>query len=142
VVISAQIFCKRLKQDGDFLGSGRYISYFVIYSMHHAFFDCEFWTFGHFSSFNASENGRKCNLGLDQLIVCVRMRIAQGAKAELVRSDWPFLQACIKEAIQECETGIWISRLLIAALSLFSSHICLAVFLARNNVIHPLCTLF
>jgi hypothetical protein len=55
------------------------------------------------------KNGRNCNLGLDQLIVCVRMRIAQGAKAELVRSDWPFLQACIKEAIQECETGIRIS---------------------------------
>jgi hypothetical protein len=58
---------------------------------------------------NASENGQNCNLGLDQLTVCLRMRIAQGAKAELVRSDWPFLQACIKEAIQECETGIRIS---------------------------------
>jgi hypothetical protein len=77
--------------------------------MHLTFFDSKFWTLGHFSSFNASENGRNCNLGLDQLIVCVRMRIAQGAKAELVRSDWPFLQACIKEAIQECETGIRIS---------------------------------
>jgi hypothetical protein len=55
------------------------------------------------------KNGRNCNLCLDQLIVCLRMRIAQGAKAELVRSDWPFLQACIKEAIQECQTGIRIS---------------------------------
>jgi hypothetical protein len=55
------------------------------------------------------KNGRNCNLDFDQLTVCVRMRIAQGAKAELVRSDWPFLQACIKEAIQECETGIRIS---------------------------------
>jgi hypothetical protein len=55
------------------------------------------------------KNGRNGTLGLDQLIVCVRMRIAQGAKAELVRSDWPFLQACIKEAIQECEIGIRIS---------------------------------
>jgi hypothetical protein len=77
--------------------------------MHLKFFDSKFMIFGHFSSLNASENGRNCTLDLDQLIICVRMRISQGAKAELVRSDWPFLQACVKEAIQECETGIRIS---------------------------------
>ncbi len=55
VIICAQNFLKRLKQDGDFLGSWLYISHFVTYCMVLTFFNCKYWTFGHFSSLNASE---------------------------------------------------------------------------------------